>query len=297
MPTIVCRGASQRDGYLTVGIRTCFDVRTHAFRKDAEPEADCHSKFAPWLKAEVPYRRANRDPGAGDLLVYGPATYGYENLAAAPRAGALLEQREGLGRHGMCRGMAVARDYRLRAQENPMKRYIYSLLLAAGALGCSHNSRGSQTAKADYNPRVKAPLVAGQHNPVPGNGLESPTALPKHRARDEIASSGDSIPESMHRRSASAPGTALDRRGDTLTPMDQGEGESDLNLTQALRSALVANEALSFDSKNIKIISRDGKVTLRGSVPTLRERNLIDEAATQLAGAHYVDNQLEVSGK
>ncbi|MGZ8915329.1 MAG: BON domain-containing protein [Methylobacter sp.] len=57
-----------------------------------------------------------------------------------------------------------------------------------------------------------------------------------------------------------------DQDNTTLTPEDQNETEGDINITAAIRQAVVKNESLSVNAQNIKIITRNGVVTLRGPV-------------------------------
>ena len=98
-----------------------------------------------------------------------------------------------------------------------------------------------------------------------------------------------------------APGAAPDNtkvnKRDTnsaaLTPVDQGNGEIDLRITQQIRQAVMADNSLSFTAKNVKIITLNGTVTLRGPVNTAAERSAIEAAARRVAGAQ-VDNQIEV---
>jgi hypothetical protein len=85
-----------------------------------------------------------------------------------------------------------------------------------------------------------------------------------------------------------------DRNDKSLTPMDQGGSEADRKLTQQIRQAVMADDSLSFSAKNVKIITVDGRVTLRGPVKTAQERAAIESAATKLAGAGQVDSQLEI---
>ena len=84
-----------------------------------------------------------------------------------------------------------------------------------------------------------------------------------------------------------------DTNAAALTPIDQGNNEADLKMTQHIRQAVMANDSLSFTAKNVKIITNGGKVTLRGPVKTAAERDAIDAAARKIAGAR-VDNQIEV---
>ena len=52
---------------------------------------------------------------------------------------------------------------------------------------------------------------------------------------------------------------------------------------------------MSTYAKNIKIISRDGAVTLRGPVKSTEEKQRIDSIAKKAAGDMKVDNQLEIT--
>ncbi len=85
-----------------------------------------------------------------------------------------------------------------------------------------------------------------------------------------------------------------DRDGETLTPMDQLNNESDLKLTQEIRQALMKDE-YSMDAKNIKVISRNGVVTLRGPVETAAELEQINVLVKGMPGTKSVDNQLQVN--
>ena len=85
-----------------------------------------------------------------------------------------------------------------------------------------------------------------------------------------------------------------DTNNATPTPGDQGNNASDLKITQKIRQAVMADGALSFTAKNVKIITQNGKVTLRGPVNSEDERSRIEAAARKVAGTAQVDNQLEV---
>lgn len=86
-----------------------------------------------------------------------------------------------------------------------------------------------------------------------------------------------------------------DRDNATLTPLDQSNASSDIEISARIRKDIVAREDFSVTAKNVKIITRDGVVTLRGPVKTLGEKRVIEVIATREAGsAARVDNQLEV---
>ena len=86
-----------------------------------------------------------------------------------------------------------------------------------------------------------------------------------------------------------------DRGGATLTPGDQSESQADRRLTQQIRKAIMADKSLSTTAKNVKIITINGTVTLRGPVKSVHEKEAIEAKAQQIAGATNVDNQLEVA--
>jgi len=85
-----------------------------------------------------------------------------------------------------------------------------------------------------------------------------------------------------------------DRSGDTLTAGDQPENQADRDITQGVRKSIVANEGLSTNAHNVKIITVNGVVTLRGPVNSANEKAKVGAAATKVAGVKRVDNQLEV---
>jgi hyperosmotically inducible periplasmic protein len=85
-----------------------------------------------------------------------------------------------------------------------------------------------------------------------------------------------------------------DRSGATALPRDQSNATEDLDVTARLRKSLVANKGLSMDAKNVKIITRDGNVTLRGVVKDDQEKQTIQDEAQRVQGVKNVENQLDV---
>jgi hyperosmotically inducible protein len=79
----------------------------------------------------------------------------------------------------------------------------------------------------------------------------------------------------------------------TKTPRDQGQGEEDIETTAAIRKRVVDMD-LSTNAENVKIITADGKVTLRGVVESDEEKQTIERIARELAGEGNVENQLMV---
>jgi osmotically-inducible protein OsmY len=88
-----------------------------------------------------------------------------------------------------------------------------------------------------------------------------------------------------------------DRSGDTLTSEDQGGSPADREITRQVRRALTAKDQLSLDAKNIKVITVNGKVTLRGPVDSPEEQKSVAALVQGVSGVTSVDNQLEVKAK
>jgi hyperosmotically inducible periplasmic protein len=84
-----------------------------------------------------------------------------------------------------------------------------------------------------------------------------------------------------------------DRKDSALTPLDQGNSTADRNRTAEIRKEIVAGKGMSVNARNVKIITIDGQVTLRGPVNTEEEKRLIGEIAARIARSENVNNQLE----
>lgn len=86
-----------------------------------------------------------------------------------------------------------------------------------------------------------------------------------------------------------------DRSSQTLTPGDQSQSKGDLELAAKIRRAVVDHEGLSTDGQNIKIVTINNAVTLRGPVQDNAERVAIEKTVRAAAGdTATIDNQLEL---
>jgi hyperosmotically inducible protein len=86
---------------------------------------------------------------------------------------------------------------------------------------------------------------------------------------------------------------ARDQDAAAKTPIDQNENQADIDITANIRKQVVDTE-MSVNAQNVKIITQDGKVTLRGPVKSAEEKQKIEAIASSVAGADKVDSQLEV---
>jgi len=88
-----------------------------------------------------------------------------------------------------------------------------------------------------------------------------------------------------------------DRGSGSITPFSQSNNRSDIEMTRQIRRALVADKSLSTTARNVKVITIDGTVTLRGPVNSEYEKTVVANKAQQVAGAGHVNDQLEIAGR
>ena len=86
-----------------------------------------------------------------------------------------------------------------------------------------------------------------------------------------------------------------DRKDTAVTSWDQSNSESDLGITQEIRKAVIADKELSTNAHNVKIITANGVVTLRGPVASSEEKTSIGAKAEHVKGVTRVDNQIEIA--
>jgi hyperosmotically inducible periplasmic protein len=85
-----------------------------------------------------------------------------------------------------------------------------------------------------------------------------------------------------------------DRNSSQPTADQQKENPSDRDITRDIRRSIVQDKSLSTYAHNVKIISQNGMVTLKGPVRSEEEKSAIEAKAAQVAGKGKVTSQLEV---
>jgi len=98
---------------------------------------------------------------------------------------------------------------------------------------------------------------------------------------------GNRDPENTGRNSS-------DRDNSERTALDQGNSRADIDVTAQIRKDIMAQDGLSMNAQNVKIITSDGRVTLRGPVDSAEEKRVIRELAIKASGKETIDDQLEV---
>jgi osmotically-inducible protein OsmY len=82
------------------------------------------------------------------------------------------------------------------------------------------------------------------------------------------------------------------------TTADQAKNDtSDRDIMQKIRKSIVDDKSLSTSAHNVKVIAKNGKVTLKGPVNSDAERQSVEQKATDVAGSGNVTNQLTVKAK
>ena len=88
-----------------------------------------------------------------------------------------------------------------------------------------------------------------------------------------------------------------DRNAAEPTADQQKENRSDRELAKEIRKSLVGDKSLSTYAHNIKVISQDGKVTLKGPVRSEEEKSTVLSKAAQVAGKANISDDITVVPK
>ena len=168
-----------------------------------------------------------------------------------------------------------------------------TILLACVLAGACSSGPSERKSTLDERQERMQGESSGPHGdaPSPGAAVAEPGPVENDfdQDRDGISDAdeaNDLENEDHTAMNAGAPGAP--------TPLDQSNTSSDLEITQAIRKKVVGDDDLSFNAKNVKIITVSGKVTLRGPVESSQERATIERSARDVPGVKRVDNQLEV---
>ena len=88
-----------------------------------------------------------------------------------------------------------------------------------------------------------------------------------------------------------------DRSQNEPTADQQKDNRSDRDITQQIRQSILKDKSLSTYAHNVKIVTQDGQVTLKGPVRSEDEKRAIEAKATEVAGENKVTSQLDIKPK
>ena len=98
--------------------------------------------------------------------------------------------------------------------------------------------------------------------------------------------------KTVHREVVEKDNTALNRNNQ-VTAEDQAKGsEADVEVTRQLRAKIIADDRLSMNAQNIKIITIGKTITLEGPVENREEKAKIESFARGLATNKKINNKL-----
>jgi osmotically-inducible protein OsmY len=78
------------------------------------------------------------------------------------------------------------------------------------------------------------------------------------------------------------------------TADNQSNAKTDRHLTAKIRKAILADKNLSTDAHNVKIITSNGAVTLKGPVKSDEEKQQVASDAASVLSADKITNELTV---
>ena len=91
-----------------------------------------------------------------------------------------------------------------------------------------------------------------------------------------------------------APDNSNQNKDHANTADNQTNAKSDRLTTQKIRKAIIADKTLSTYAHNVKIITADGAVTLKGPVQSEDEKQKIASDAAGVVSADKITNELTV---
>jgi len=86
-----------------------------------------------------------------------------------------------------------------------------------------------------------------------------------------------------------------DRNAGAVTADQQKMNQPDRKITQEIRKAVMADKSLSTYAHNVKIVTQNGAVTLKGPVRSEEEKKTVMAKATDVAGAGKVTDEMTVA--
>jgi hyperosmotically inducible periplasmic protein len=95
--------------------------------------------------------------------------------------------------------------------------------------------------------------------------------------------------------SQTAPDNSAQNKDHSNTADQQSENKSDREITRQIRQSIVADKSLSTYAHNVKIITQNGAVTLKGPVQSDDEKHNVESKAAQVVGGpDKVTDQLTI---
>lgn len=95
-------------------------------------------------------------------------------------------------------------------------------------------------------------------------------------------------------QTSTAPDNSGRNKAHSQTADQQQQNMSDREITKKIRQSLMSEKSLSTYGHNVKVITQNGAVTLKGPVHSEDEKQMIASKAAEVVGSDKVSNQLTV---
>jgi len=160
---------------------------------------------------------------------------------------------------------------------------------AAGSGMSSGATGSSRTMTSPSSPS------SGAHDPAmpssPGSTHPGGSTMGSSAAPGGSTMGSSATPGSGTMGSSTVPGGSAGMGAAT----DQAKSETDRTLNQNIRQTLNTDTSLSASAKNVHFDTDNGKVTLRGTVPTEKDKKDLEAKVEKMSGVKDVDNQLQIA--
>src|SRR5579863_3515019 len=88
-----------------------------------------------------------------------------------------------------------------------------------------------------------------------------------------------------------------DRNSNEATADQQKMNPSDRETTKQIRQAIEKDKSISTYGHNIKVVTQNGMVTLKGPVRSEEEKKAIEAKAAEIAGPDKVNDEMDIKPK
>ena len=86
-----------------------------------------------------------------------------------------------------------------------------------------------------------------------------------------------------------------DASKDATTADQQKMNPNDREMSRKIRAEIMKDKSLSTYAHNVKVITQDGKVTLKGPVRSQDEKTNVETKASAIAGDGNVTSEIEIA--
>jgi hyperosmotically inducible protein len=91
-----------------------------------------------------------------------------------------------------------------------------------------------------------------------------------------------------------APDNSGQNKNQPKTAEDQTNSKTDRDITAKIRKSIVADKDLSTDAHNVKIITKNGAVTLKGPVKSTDEKQKVMSCASNVVSPDKITDEMTV---